>query len=198
MGLLYSRSQRRFEMSVNVCPDDTFWITKHFVTKFGMVMQHHEPESCRYFFVVAIFKVKVTARVHMINIWLFLLCYLNCWFLGNQTWSDDTSSGARVSYKNKNKFYYCIQGQGHSKEPKFNVRSDDIFQTNINVFSRWYLLNHHTFCFQTWYCDSSLWVRVSCRKIDSLFFKVKVTTSTHMIKIWQFLLYLLNCWSFVW
>ena len=40
----------------------------------------------------AIFKVKVTARAHMIKIWLFLLHFLNCWFLGNQTWSDDTSS----------------------------------------------------------------------------------------------------------
>ena len=46
MGLLRSRSrsQQRFKMWVNVCPDDIFWITEHFVTKFGMVMQHHEPE----------------------------------------------------------------------------------------------------------------------------------------------------------
>ena len=36
-------------------------------------------------------------------------------------------------------------------------------------FSRWYLLKHLTFCFQTWYCDASLWVRVSCKKIDLLF-----------------------------
>ena len=35
--------------------------------------------------------------------------------------------------------------------------------------SRWYLLNHHTFCFQSWYCDASLWVGVSCKKIDLLF-----------------------------
>ena len=41
---LRSRSQRRFKMSVDVCLDDIFWITEHFVTKFGMVMQHHEPE----------------------------------------------------------------------------------------------------------------------------------------------------------
>ena len=31
-------------MSVNVCLDDIFLITEHFVTKFGMVMQHYEPE----------------------------------------------------------------------------------------------------------------------------------------------------------
>ena len=35
---------------------------------------------------------------------------------------------------------------------------------NVNVC----LLNHQTFCFQTWYCDASS-VRVSCKKIDLLF-----------------------------
>ena len=46
MGLSRSRSvsRWRFKMSVNVCLDDIFWITEHFVTKFGIVMQHHEPE----------------------------------------------------------------------------------------------------------------------------------------------------------
>ena len=39
---------------------------------------------------------------------------------------------------------------------------------NVNVLSRWYLLNHQTLCFQTWYCDES-WVRVSCKKIDLIF-----------------------------
>ena len=31
-------------MSVNVCPDDIFLTTEHFVTKFDMVTQHYEPE----------------------------------------------------------------------------------------------------------------------------------------------------------
>ena len=31
-------------MSVNVCPDDIFGITEHFVTKPSMAMQHHKPE----------------------------------------------------------------------------------------------------------------------------------------------------------
>ena len=101
MGLLCSRSRSQwwFEMSVNVSVDNIFWITAHFVTKFGMVMQHHEPESYGHFVVVAIFKVKVTARVYMIKIWLFLLYYLNCWFFGNQTWSHDTSLEAKMSYE---------------------------------------------------------------------------------------------------
>ena len=46
MGLLCSRSrsQRSFKMLVNVCPDDIFWTTEHFVAKPGMVMQHHKPK----------------------------------------------------------------------------------------------------------------------------------------------------------
>ena len=31
-------------MSVNVCPNDIFWTTEYFVTKLGVVMQHHKPE----------------------------------------------------------------------------------------------------------------------------------------------------------
>ena len=37
----------KFKMSVNVCHDDIFCTSENFVTKFGMVMQHHEPVSCR-------------------------------------------------------------------------------------------------------------------------------------------------------
>ena len=31
-------------MSVSVCPDDIFGTTEHFVTKPGMIKQHHKPE----------------------------------------------------------------------------------------------------------------------------------------------------------
>ena len=39
--------------------------------------------------------------------------------------------------------------------------------------SRWYFLNHYTFCFQTWSCDATLWVKVLCKKIDLLFSRSK-------------------------
>ena len=35
-----------------------------------MVMQHHEPESCRHFVGVAILKVKVTAKVKNVSEYL--------------------------------------------------------------------------------------------------------------------------------
>ena len=69
MGLLCSRSRshQRFKISVNVCPDDIVCITEHFVTKFGNVMQHHEPECQveKEKKMVTVFEVKVTARAHM-------------------------------------------------------------------------------------------------------------------------------------
>ena len=30
--------------NVNICPDDIFYTAKHFVTKVGIVMDHHEWE----------------------------------------------------------------------------------------------------------------------------------------------------------
>ena len=98
-----SRSQRRFKISVNVCPGDVFWLTEHFVTKFSMVMHHHEPEchaEIILFLFFAVFKVK-SQRGPIWSKYDFLLYFLNCWFLSNQTWSDDTSSWVRVSCENQ-------------------------------------------------------------------------------------------------
>ena len=143
MELLHSRprSQQRFKMSVNVCPDDIFRIAKHFVTTFGMVMQHHEPESCR-LFVVAIIKIKVTARAHVMKIWLFLQYYLNCWFLGNQTWSDDTSSEARVSY-DKNWILHSRSRSQWSFGMLMNVCRDDIFWTTEHFVTKFGMVMQH-------------------------------------------------------
>ena len=45
--LLWSRSQERFKIPVNVHLDDICSTTEPSVTKFGMVMHHHEPVSCK-------------------------------------------------------------------------------------------------------------------------------------------------------
>ena len=89
MGLLHfrSRSQQRFRMSANVWMDDIFWFAEHFVTK----PASRARGSCR-FFVVAIFKVKVTASAHSYDQNLTLsTIFSEYWFLGYQFWSDDTS-----------------------------------------------------------------------------------------------------------
>ena len=78
------------------------------------------------------------------------------------------------------KLYYCIQGQGHSEGSKCQC-PDYIFLNCQN-------------CYKTLYCDASSWARMLCKKIA--YFKAKVTAMTHMIKVWQFLQSVLNCWSF--
>ena len=37
-----SKSQQRFEMSTNVCPDDSSWAVQSFAVKLGMVVYYHE------------------------------------------------------------------------------------------------------------------------------------------------------------
>ena len=65
--------------------DDIFWITEHFVTKFGMVMQHHEPECHVENFFLFLSSRSRSQRELIWSKYDFLLYFLNCWFLGNQT-----------------------------------------------------------------------------------------------------------------
>ena len=58
-------------------------------------MHHHELE-CYSQEWLAIFKVKVTARTHIIKIWQFLLYFLNCRSFRYQTMFGCTLSQARV------------------------------------------------------------------------------------------------------
>ena len=58
-----------------------------------------------------------------------------------------------------------------------------------------YLLNRSTISNPTWYCGVVSWGCVSCRKKRFIISDVKVTARAYIIKIWLFLLYLLNCWS---
>ena len=114
-----SRSQCRFSMLVNDCPNDIIWSAEHFVTKFGIMMQHHEPEC---------------------NVETKLVCYLqgqghskgSCdqnmtfptisselltFWQPNLVWWYIIISQS-VFWKKERKKDYCIRGQGHSKGPK--------------------------------------------------------------------------------
>ena len=103
MGLLCSRSrsQQRFKMLVNVCLDDVFWATEHFVIKLDMRMQHHKPEchaeklvpylhchhgpECGARRLVCSLQVQGYNEGSYNQIWLFLPYLLNCWsFFLNQ------------------------------------------------------------------------------------------------------------------
>ena len=70
IALLWSRSQKRFRIPVNVDLDDISSAAEPSVTKLGMVMHRYEPDhlSKDWF---AGFKVKVTVKDNVIEIWLF-------------------------------------------------------------------------------------------------------------------------------
>ena len=149
MGLLCSRSrlQQRFEMSVNVCPDDIFWIIEDFVTKFGMVMQHHQPVSCKIcFVVVAIFKVKVTARAYDGSMTLSSI-------FSELFDSLATKLGLIVRH-------YKPECPVENGITVFKVKVTTKVWNVSECLSRWYFLNRRTFCYQIWYGDAPSWARV--------------------------------------
>ena len=90
------------------------------------------------------FRVKVTVRVYIIKIWLFLLCLLNCWSFCNQS--------LMVCHYNLECF----------------VRKLNCSRSRSQWVFGWCLLNHGTFCYQTWNVEAILWVRVSFEKIGLL------------------------------
>ena len=140
-------------MLVNVCVDNIFWTAKHFVTKLGMVMQHHEPVSCgKKLF--AVLKVIVTARRSRSQqglIWLFLLYPLNWRFFGNQTLSDDTLSWVSVLWKKNWITAFKV---------KVTVKDQNACPDDLNCL---------TFCYQTWYCDASPQAGVHAKRLVCYF-----------------------------
>ena len=147
-----------------------------------MVMQHHEPE-CHgeiWGWRGAFFSVKVTVMAHMIKIWLFLLYFLNYWFLGSQSWSDDTSSYARVSCEKIGLLHSGSMSQQRVKMLMFarmiSSKPPNILFPNLVL---WCIIMSRSVMQKDWFAV----------------FKFRVTVRAHLIK-YDFLPYLLNCWSF--
>ena len=111
-----SRSHQRFNMSVNVCFDDILWTAELLCYQawYGDA-ESLVKVSCGEKKLFTIFMVKVTARAHMIKIWLFLLYLLP----GNQTWSDDTSSQVRVFCEEKKLLHSRSRSQWRVKMSMF-------------------------------------------------------------------------------
>ena len=103
---------------------------------------------------------------YSIKIWLFLLYYLNRWFLGNQTWSDDTSSEARVSYEKNVLLHSGSRSQWRVKMLMFvqiSSKPPNILFPNLIL---WCIIMSHSVVQKGWFA----------------IFKVKVTAKAHMIK----------------
>ena len=90
-----SRSQWQFKMSVNMCLDEIFWTTEHFVTKLGVMMQHHKPECSVENLGYCCQGHSKGSKFQCLPKWYLL----NILFFFNQTWYCDSSSWAGVSFK---------------------------------------------------------------------------------------------------
>ena len=149
-----SRSQQvtaKLQMSVNVL-DDIFWTRDHFVTKLGIVMQHHEPEGHAKNLVHCLQCQGHSAGLHNQNMTMSTIYLLNCWSIA-------TNLGFIVQH----------QKPEHPMEKKwitaFKVKVTAKVQNVSECLSRWYRLNCRRFCYQTWYGYAASWARVSCGKI---------------------------------
>ena len=177
-------------MSVNVCLDDIFWVTEHFVTKFGMMVHHHEPE-CHVEFCVHVW-LSSRSRSQRALIWPKYDSYYYIF------WTVDslaTKLGLMMHhYKPEcpvKKIGLLLSGSRSQRRVKMLMFVQRISSEPLNsLFSNlvlWFIVMSQS---------DMLWVRVTCKKIDLLFSRSKSLQELIMIKIWQFLLYLLNCWSF--
>ena len=155
MGLLHSmsRSQQRFKLVVNVCVDNNFWTTEHFVAKpvwlcstINQSVMHKTGSLC------SVFNVKFTWRAYVNKIWLFLLVYhINSRSVCNQTLFYHKASLAKVSCGKMG--LLCTRS-----------RSQQMFKLSVclNVSAQ-YLLNHSTFFFFTKLCMVVYYHEVMCR-----------------------------------
>ena len=126
IGLLRSRlrSQRRFKMSLNVCPD-IFWTAVYFVTNLGMVMQHHEVECLA----EKMYLLYSKSRSQWGLIWSKYDCFY--YFL----WSAD-------SFATK----LCLMVHHHKPDCQSHSHSEDSYN-QIWLFIP-YLLNYWSLCYQ--------------------------------------------------
>ena len=131
-----SRSQRRLKMSVNVCPEDIFWTTEHFVTKPDMVLQHHKPECC------------VEKLLHWVQ------CQGHSEGLSNKNMTISVvSSKLQVGLQPNLVWQYSIRSWNVLWENGIAVLEVKVTANVQNLsecLSRQYL-NHRTFCYQTWW-----------------------------------------------
>ena len=155
IGLLCSRSrsQQNFKMSMNVCPDDIFWIAEPFTTKLGMVMHHYEPDCLSKRLVCCL---QGQGHNNIIKIWLFNI-------LSELLILLQAKLGLMVHHHKVDCLWKDWIALLWSRS-----RSQKRFRIPVNVHLEWYLLSCWTFCNQTWYGDATSWAKVSCKKIGLL------------------------------
>ena len=157
-------------MSVNVCPDEIFWTTEHFVTKHRMVMQHHEPECHAEMF--AIFKDK--------SQWGLLWSKYDSFYC--IFWTFDSSATKLGLMMHHHKLECLVKNilLLHSwSRSLWRVKMSMFVQMISSKLPNILWPNLVLWCIVT----SQSVVQKDCCAI----FKVKATARAHVIKMWQFL-----------
>ena len=167
-----------------MCLDDIFWITEHLVAKFDMVMQHHEPECHA--------GIKVCC------------CYVQGQghsegsYDQNMTLSTVFSELVILWHPNLVWWYIIISQSDLWKKLDYCFVSWSRSQQRVKMLMFVQIISSKAP--DILFPNSVLWCITMSRSIMQkdwfTIFKVKVTARAHMIKIWQFLLYVLNFWSF--
>ena len=125
---------------------------------------------------LAIFKVKVTARAHMIKIGQLLLYLLNGWSFCYQNWFVSTLSWARVFY---GEFGLCSRSQKRFRIPVTVHLNDISSAAEPSVTKLGMVMQHHG-------------PKYHARRFVSCL-QVQGHSEGSFDQIWLFLPYLLNC-----
>ena len=141
------------------------------------MVQHHEPEFHAEEKLLLLL-LSSRSRSQWGLIWSkydSFYCYLlNCWFFGYQTWSDDTSSQARVSFEKK-----LIAGH-----------SEVLCKKNLGGV--WYLLNYWPLLLPNFDWEHSMISQSVLWKTGITAFKIKVTAKVQNVSECLSGLYFLN------
>ena len=154
-----------------VCPDGMFWTTEHFVTTFGMVIQCHEPE----WHAEKRWLLSSRSRSQRGLVW----SKYDSFYFNFVTADSLASRLGLIIYHRKTK---CLVKKNWITA--FKVKVAVKAKHNNECLFRWCLLNHQTFCYQTWYMMH--YHELECHAKGLVcYVQAKVTAMAHMVKVWR-------------
>ena len=158
-AVLNSRSQRRFKILLTVFPGNIFWISKHFVTKHGMVMHYHEPEHLAKRLVCCLHDQGYSTG----------LC-------NKKKTVSTVSTEPLILLQSNLDWWYIFIGWSVLWKDLITVFKVKVYQNVSEHLSRWSLLNR-VLPKLVWWCTVVSWRAI--RKDWFAVFKIKVTVKAY-------------------
>ena len=163
-------------MSMNVCPDDTFWMDEPFTTKLGMVMPDCLPKRL-------LCCLQGQGQDHSEGSYNQNVTF---WYI---SWTADPFATKFGLMAHRHKLDRLVKRLNCSVVVKVKVTRK--VQNSSGCLSGWYLWNFWNFRNQIWYGDVSSWTRE-----EDWFAVFRVTVRSHKIKYDCFYHIYWTCWSF--